>query len=102
MESNVMKMKSALVAASTCLKVCCWEDGINMAGVESIKKEIDDAIAIPLRNCDVGTADEQMERHRTYCNDPEMMCGRSGSLACRKCFAKWAQMPYESEVTDEN
>ena len=64
-------------------------------------KVFDYAIKIlekPLRNCDVGTADEQIERHLAYCNDPEMMCGSSGSLACRKCFAKWTQMPYEGEV----
>jgi len=50
------------------------------------------------RNCDVGTVDEQIKRHQAYCKDPEMMCGRSGSLVCRKCFAEWYQKPYECLV----
>ena len=52
-----------------------------------------------LRNCDVGTAEEQCVRWRKFC-DKENGCD---SCACNKekfgisadCFAKWAQMPCE-------
>ena len=45
----------------------------------------------PLRNCDVGTAEEQAKRHRDWCNSNVCKCASS----CKICFAKWSQMPYE-------
>ena len=45
----------------------------------------------PIRNCDVGTAEEQAKRHRDWCNSNVCKCASS----CKICFAKWAQMPYE-------
>lgn len=59
------------------------------------------ALAEPLRNCDIGTAEEQYERwwafcakHGDYCMG--CPCGRpTGNLA--RCFAKWAQMPYSDD-----
>ena len=58
-----------------------------------------------LRNCDVGTAEEQAERQKAYCSKhftPDKFGGN-----CRKCPLKdrrgwscqltWAQMPYEEE-----
>lgn len=52
-------------------------------------------LAIPLRNCDVGTAEEQYERHEAYCEKQDMYCLNDDILNCRMCFTKWAQMPYE-------
>ena len=51
------------------------------------------ALSAPPRNCDVGTAKEQYERHNKWCAHKTMKyCwGRS----CRKCLSEWAQMPYE-------
>ena len=46
-----------------------------------------------LRNCDVGTAEEQIKRHRDFCNSNVCKCESS----CKICFAKWSQMPYEKE-----
>lgn len=51
------------------------------------------ALSAPPRNCDVGTAEEQVERHREWCGhdiDYSHCCND-----CRNCFARWAQMPYE-------
>ena len=48
-------------------------------------------IGRPLRNCDVGTVDEQIKRHRNFCNSNVCKCEPS----CKICFAKWTQMPYE-------
>ena len=60
------------------------------------------AIAKPPRNCDVGTAEEQLKRqHDTMCNTTKA-CPDS-DWSCRKCFAEWSQMPYsESEVSHGN
>ena len=49
------------------------------------------ALAEPIRNCDVGTAEEQAKRHRDWCNSNVCKCASS----CKICFAKWSQMPYE-------
>ena len=49
------------------------------------------ALAEPVRNCDVGTAEEQVKRHRDLCNSNVCKCAPS----CKICFAKWSQMPYE-------
>ena len=53
----------------------------------------------PRRNCDVGTPEEQIERHdEYYCC--EARC--SSIFSCRRCFADWAQMPYEDKPTTNN
>ena len=50
------------------------------------------ALAAPSRNCDVGTAEEQMKRqYDTMCNTTKA-CPDS-DWSCRECFAKWAQQP---------
>ena len=87
--SNVKAMHEALVKIRKLVTDDRPADEVEIANICNI------ALSAPLRNFDIGTAEEQMERHRAYCNDHEMMCGRSGSVVCRKCFAKWAQMPYE-------
>lgn len=55
-----------------------------------------------LRNCDVGTAEEQVERFEDFC---DAQCQKS-CTSCPvykkmttdiECFAKWSQMPYEQE-----
>ena len=49
----------------------------------------------PLRNCDVGDWEEQIERHKLYCRERVPVCRYvPGSLTCRMCFAEWAQTPY--------
>lgn len=60
-----------------------------------------DALAEPVKNYEVGTAEEQEERFRNYCwnhssRDKNMECqcpidaeGKAG------CKLTWAQMPYE-------
>lgn len=58
------------------------------------------ALAEPVLNCDVGTAEEQMERHYIFCSK-NRKC-RPDSSRCMMCYAKWSQMPYESEACDES
>lgn len=51
----------------------------------------------PRRNCDVGTPEEQMQRHDAYC-----LSGVCCNYFCRLCFAQWAQMPYGDKPTTTN
>ena len=57
------------------------------------------ALAAPARNCDVGTAKEQVKRWRRFCNSMttcgECPCHKSYSEVVTDCFSRWAQMPYE-------
>ena len=61
------------------------------------------ALAEPPRQCDVGTADEQNNRHGVWCSkhdvngDMEADCANN---ACSQCILKWGQMPYEEGATD--
>lgn len=57
-------------------------------------------IGRPLRNCDVGTAEEQDARHSKWCRkygidgDMEVACAHQ-DMNCTLCALRWAQMPYE-------
>lgn len=68
------------------------------------------ALAEPVRNCDVGTAEEQAERFRKFCGahkpdehqfteHGELLCPSTGCelIACNfgHCALVWAHMPYE-------
>lgn len=60
------------------------------------------ALAEPLRNCDVGTAEEQHKRFHEFCWSYRSMdmCGNSYCNTCplqgnKSCNLAWAQMPYE-------
>ena len=50
------------------------------------------ALALPLRQCDVGTAEEQRRRYDEWRNHDGLRA------ALGKDEFDWAQMPYESEV----
>ena len=58
---------------------------------------IDAALSAPPRQCDVGSADEQLKRWRKFCENLHD-CGdcpankKDGISA--DCFANWSQMPY--------
>ena len=60
------------------------------------------ALAAPLRNCDVGTADEQYRRHDKFCDDhftPSRVGGHCHKCPLeeergRRCTFFWIQMPY--------
>ena len=57
------------------------------------------ALAEPIRNCDVGTAEEQYARVRAFCKRHKVGlrcvdCPVNGVLP-KNCALIWAQMPYE-------
>ena len=112
MESNVQKMREALENIKREAETTCEYRDYPVAGAPGergacpvvdadwIIDECRAALSAPLRNCDVGTADEQYERHEAYCKKQDMNCLNDDILNCRTCFAKWAQMPYENEGND--
>ena len=51
---------------------------------------VNPALSAPPRNCDVGTAKEQIERHEKWCNSDRCVYRN-----CGECFAEWSKMPYE-------
>ena len=56
------------------------------------------ALSEPIRNCDVGTAEEQAERFDYFCynhRSREKGCGDCPLLDGGPCELAWAQMPYE-------
>ena len=52
-----------------------------------------------LRNCDVGTADEQAERFKKFCCIYPLNCSgcplKDSGITHNECAIFWAQMPYE-------
>ena len=71
----------------------CYEDMAN--ALDKAKA----ALAEPIRNCDVGTAEEQYARVRAFCKRHKVGlrcvdCPVNGMLP-KNCALIWAQMPYE-------
>ena len=72
---------------------------------DRMNKEVE--ISRPLRNCDVGTAEEQAERFKEFCEDSQV--DEDYCSVCSKCVLKnesnctltWAQMPYEKAEEGE-
>ena len=105
MESNVVqKMRTVF---DFILNHRFWKDGYGRyhAKLKDYEKQmIEEAIATPLRNCDVGTADEQAQRYDKFCE--VMDCVKCPVHAlwhhyfeiCKNrkvsCGLIWAQMPY--------
>jgi len=71
---------------------------LSMANTDIPNKvmKITETIALPLRNCDVGTAEEQYKRHLKFCKHNRKCLTNDGfSIPCARCFAKWAQEPHK-------
>ena len=51
------------------------------------------ALAEPIRNCDVGTAEEQYKRFLKFCHGAN--CSKCPVHDAVNCKFAWAQMPYE-------
>lgn len=81
--------------SNLCRDALCDEHCSECIGASDIADDVYDLLHSPRRNCDVGTPEEQGERHEDYCEKQDMSCLDDDNLNCRTCFAKWAQMPYE-------
>ena len=77
-----------------------WEDASAGGYFDELMLVTDAALNAPPRNCDVGTAQEQIKRWQAFCNryDDDCTgcpCEAADTWDYTGCFAKWAQMPYE-------
>ena len=67
------------------------------AAVDTVYTKAKAALAEPVKNCEVGTVEEQEDRFRRYCNSRGTFCGDCPLYNNRRgeCRFAWAQMPYE-------
>ena len=92
---NVKAMREAFenIADYAKAAACHTEDAHLLRYLNQIERWAEDAISAPPRNCDVGTAEEQMIRQKKWCDRKTM--GYCWGRGCRKCIAEWLQLPYE-------
>ena len=85
------KMREALEAVYECAK-----DGV-LTIRESAFEKVVAALAEPLRNCDVGTAEEQIKRFYEYCkaNGYCEHCKHYPDRGGSDCRILWLQMQYK-------
>lgn len=80
-------------------------EGFNTEGelVVLNTRKLAEALTKSLRNCDIGTEEEQSKRFKKYCalnKDFEWGCEKCPIFPYKiiKCEFIWAQIPYESEA----
>ena len=114
MEGNQMKMREAVEAALTELDKFgqCHDARIHFADIVHIGRArgmLQAALALPRRQCDVGTAEEQIARHDLYCRAQGRCdrCDRCIDPVAKDdfnisslCKFQWLQMPYEEGDRD--
>ena len=108
MEGNQQKMREAMEEARDAL---IFYSGLRLPAhlndvkVHDVLADIETALSLPPRNCDVGTAEEQVARYHAFCY--RMMKQNNhccGPCPCHKfvngeaqsCTLIWAQMPCEA------
>lgn len=98
MESNVQKMREALREIQDLADAL----DIDEPNVVAILDVCRDALSLPLLNCNVGTAEDLIRRHESYCGNSvdSFACINGPGSECKKCFAKWLQKPYVEGGTE--
>ena len=97
------KLREALLTARNVIRDFNFSGEVDPRTYESEIKAIDEALALPRRNCDVGTAEEQSYRFSKFCASNSSNIGGTCSPHCPcirttsrcHCLCKWSQMPYE-------
>ena len=104
---NAARMREALEKADAVLSLIsksAWfidaSFSVTKAVIEACN-EIEDALAEPPRNCDVGTPEEQVERFQWFCDTRPCDCCtlKNKVNETLDCAIHWAQMPYEEGDT---
>ena len=104
MENKMMAMRRALRdvsrVAEEMTRGTITGESVDRKTVDTWAKRLCEIIsrdlAIPLRNCDVGTVKEQEARWYDYCDDVTRGdCPPSSG--CKSCALFWAQMPYKQQ-----
>ena len=103
---NAAAMREALYKVRRVLHCAIVADILKGDDVNSAFNEVNAALSVPQRNCDVGTAEEQQDRFREFCmkHFDARECGLGRSVAkcpayrgdkIQDCSLWWAQMPYD-------
>lgn len=101
MSSKLRKAANCLVMEIEHRKILEYLGMFKRDTLRCILKGVKDALDEPVLNCEVGTADEQEERHDEYCVSAMPTCRGVSTRDCIRCFARWSQMPYEEGESDE-
>lgn len=106
--NNAAKMREALtrVKKMAASYINCHDDEIDRV-MTDIVATCDSALSVPLRNCEVGTEEEQSQRFEAFCSLHHLPKG-PGCYSCPAippkspqafhrdaCRSNWSQMPYE-------
>ena len=93
---NAAAMREALVLCSRIIGANGIRGNVFLDDIQEAHKAITDALAAPPRQCDVGTAEEQVKRYDKFCDIHD--CRSDCPLfKADSCELEWAQMPYEAE-----
>ena len=96
---NAAKMREAL--SDACYAMFNFLKTQN-GGYEEMAKALDKAkaaLSAPPRNCDVGTADEQVKSYFSFCD--RHTCQSCPVKEITDCEFLWAQMPYDEGGVNE-
>ena len=98
MESDFSQMHSAAADACSVLTKAHM-DGSPIPADVLVRTitALEAALAIKPKNFNVGTPEEWIRRHESYCGNSmdSFACINGPGSECKKCFAKWLDMPYE-------
>lgn len=98
---NAAAMREALEAARDALDTIMSTSCHNLREITASRayRKCREALALPLRQCDVGTVEEQSERMEKEICSKHYGCVRCPihSAKYSDCSLKWAQMPYVQE-----
>ena len=87
---SIIELIEQLKAMPEKMEGCNSEGEIGVINTHKLAEELKKS----LRNCDVGTAEEQYARVRAFCERHKEDCPVNDVLQ-KNCALIWAQMPYE-------
>ena len=97
--NNKLREACANIAEYARSAMCHTTDAHVLGYLNQIEGWAKAALAEPVKNCDVGTAEEQAKRFEEYCESEvckRKRCkSRAKALCIERCALEWAQMPYE-------
>jgi hypothetical protein len=95
---NQFNIREALKAALPIMKDCPFTH-YDTTQVDKVVVGMEAALRKPPRNCDVGTAEEQVKRFNKFCLFHKCdECQLNNDANFLECGVRWGQLPYESEV----
>ena len=94
------KLREALEYVIQWREDCIDEEGAD--NVDDMMAVVNAALAEPIRNCDVGTADEQLPRFVAAWESANRSFIDRRSMMLLSVFSRWVQLPYKAEQKGKN